>query len=81
MEIGIHIFGELVPDPHTGRRMSAQDRLHEVIRMAVLADDVGLDVFGFGEHHRLDVAASAPAVRRALAAAQPGGQQAQAADR
>ncbi len=42
--------------------MSAQDRLREVIRMAVLADEVGLDVFGFGEHHRLDFAASAPPV-------------------
>ena len=56
MEIGIHTFGELVPDPHTGHRPSAQDRLRDVIRMAVLADEVGLDVFGFGEHHRLAAA-------------------------
>lgn len=67
MEIGIHTFG-VVPDPHTGRRMSAQDRLREVIRMAVLADEVRLDVFGFGEHHRLDFPASAPPVALAAVA-------------
>ena len=62
MEIGIHTFGELVPDPHTGRTISARDRLQDVLRMAGMADEAGLDVFGFGEHHRLDFAASAPAV-------------------
>jgi alkanesulfonate monooxygenase SsuD/methylene tetrahydromethanopterin reductase-like flavin-dependent oxidoreductase (luciferase family) len=69
MEIGIHTFGELVPDPHTGHGMSAQDRLRDVIRMAVLADEVCLDVFGFGEHHRRDFAASAPPVVLAAAEA------------
>lgn len=62
MEIGIHSFGELVPDPHTHQKISAHDRLKNVIRMAIMADEVGLDVFGFGEHHRLDIAASAPPV-------------------
>src|SRR5947209_15774451 len=62
MELGIHTFGELVPDPHTGRTLSTRDRLKQVIQMAVLADEAGLDVFGFGEHHRLDFAASAPPV-------------------
>lgn len=62
MEIGIHTFGELVPDPHTQRTPGAQERLKEVIQMAVLAEEAGLDIFGFGEHHRLDFAASAPPV-------------------
>ena len=62
MEIGIHTFGELVPDPHTHQKISAHERLKQVIRMAILADEVGLDIFGVGEHHRLDIAASAPSV-------------------
>ena len=62
MEIGIHTFGELVPDPHTHQKISAHERLKHVIRMAILADEVGLDIFGVGEHHRLDIAASAPPV-------------------
>jgi probable LLM family oxidoreductase len=62
MEIGIHTFGELVPDPQTRRTPGAQERLKQVIQMAVLAEEAGLDLFGFGEHHRLDFAASAPPV-------------------
>ena len=62
MEIGIHTFGELVPDPHTHQKISAHERLKNVIHMAILADEVGLDIFGVGEHHRLDIAASAPSV-------------------
>ncbi len=62
MELGIHTFGELVPDPHTHQTLTAQERLRQVIRMAVLADEAGLDIFGFGEHHRLDIAASSPPV-------------------
>ena len=62
MEIGIHTFGELVPNPHTHQKISAHERLKQMIRMAVLADEVGLDIFGVGEHHRLDIAASTPSV-------------------
>src|SRR5258708_13687284 len=62
MEIGIHSFGELAPDPHTHQKLSAHERLKQVIQMAILADEAGLDIFGFGEHHRLDFAASAPPV-------------------
>jgi probable LLM family oxidoreductase len=62
VEIGIHSFGELVPDPHTHQKIRAHERLKNVIRMAIMADEVGLDIFGFGEHHRLDIAASAPPV-------------------
>lgn len=46
MEIGIHTFGELVPDPHTHQKISVRERLKQMIRMAILADEVGLDIFG-----------------------------------
>src|SRR5258708_22008879 len=62
MEIGIHSFGEVARDPHTHQKLSAHERRKQVIQMAILADEVGLDIFGFGEHHRLDIAASAPPV-------------------
>ncbi|MGZ3609325.1 MAG: LLM class flavin-dependent oxidoreductase [Ktedonobacteraceae bacterium] len=62
MEIGIHTFGELVPDLHTHQKISASERLKQMIRMAILDDEVGLDIFGVGEHHRLDIAASTPPV-------------------
>ena len=69
MQLGIYTFADTAPDPRTGRRISTEDRLRQVIEEAVLADDVGLDVFGLGEHHRPDYAASAPAVILAAAAA------------
>ena len=67
MELGIYTFGELAPDPVTGAT-SAGTRLRELIDEIVLADEVGLDVFGVGEHHRPDFAVSAPAVVLAAAA-------------
>lgn len=62
MEIGIYTLADLVPDPYTNKTVSAQQRLKEIIAAAKLADEAGLDVFGVGEHHRLDYAASAPPV-------------------
>jgi probable LLM family oxidoreductase len=68
MELGVYTFGELVPDPHTGRQLTAQQRLEEIVAAARLADEAGLDVFAVGEHHRLDMAISAtPVVLGALA--------------
>ena len=61
MEIGLYTFGELAPDPATGN-MSPGERLRDLVEEIVLADQVGLDVFGVGEHHRPDFAVSAPAV-------------------
>jgi probable LLM family oxidoreductase len=68
VEIGIYSFAELYPDPHTGRSILPQRRLREVIEEIELADQVGLDVFGLGEHHRADLLASAPVVVLAAAA-------------
>ena len=70
MEIGISTFAETSPDVHTGEIMSHAQRLREVVEEIVLADQVGLDVYGVGEHHRKDYAASSPAVVLAAAAAQ-----------
>jgi probable LLM family oxidoreductase len=68
MEIGVYTFAETTPDPHTGRIISSAQRLRDLIEEIELADQVGLDVFGVGEHHRPDFAVSAPAVVLAAAA-------------
>ncbi|NKL63943.1 LLM class flavin-dependent oxidoreductase [Rhizobium leguminosarum bv. viciae] len=69
MEIGIDSFAMLLPDPDTGRLQSAVDRMESVLSEVELADQVGLDVFGMGEHHRENALDSAPAVILAAAAA------------
>jgi probable LLM family oxidoreductase len=69
MEIGLSSFAETTPDPVTGAVMGAPQRLREVVEEIELADQVGLDVYGLGEHHRADFAASAPAVVLAAGAA------------
>ncbi|MBN2981001.1 LLM class flavin-dependent oxidoreductase [Cohnella algarum] len=61
-EIGLYTLGDLVPDPHAGNTISPRQRLKETIEAAKLADEAGLDLFGVGEHHRLDYAVSAPPV-------------------
>ncbi|HEY6089345.1 MAG TPA: LLM class flavin-dependent oxidoreductase [Gemmatimonadaceae bacterium] len=68
MQIGIYTFAETTPDPATGRTVSAAQRLRDLMEEIELADQVGLDVFGVGEHHRPDFAVSSPAVVLAAAA-------------
>lgn len=70
MEIGVSSFVETWPDVKTGEVISHAQRLREVVEEIVLADQVGLDVYGVGEHHRKDYAASSPAVVLAAAASQ-----------
>lgn len=62
MDIGIYDFAEVFPDPQTGETITPAERLHNLIEQVELADQVGLEVFGLGEHHRPDFPASAPAV-------------------
>lgn len=62
MELGIYTFVERTPDPLTGHLVSAEQRLRDLMEEIELADQVGLDVFGVGEHHRPDFVVSAPAV-------------------
>ena len=69
MEIGVYTFAEVTPDPRTGRTVTPEERLRDLLEEIELADQVGLDVFGVGEHHRPDFAVSSPAVVLAAAAA------------
>jgi len=62
LELGPYTLSDLITDPKTGIQMNAQERINETIKAAALADQVGLDVFGVGEHHGLDFAVSSPAV-------------------
>ncbi|MEP6691734.1 MAG: LLM class flavin-dependent oxidoreductase [Gemmatimonadaceae bacterium] len=62
MQIGIYTFAETTPDRVSGQTISAAQRLRDLVEEATLADEVGLDVYGVGEHHRPDFAVSSPAV-------------------
>ncbi|MSO44187.1 MAG: LLM class flavin-dependent oxidoreductase [Thermoleophilia bacterium] len=68
MELGIYSFGDATPNPVTGRRIDEGQRVRDLIEEIVLADEVGLDVFGVGEHHRADFPVSSPATVLAAAA-------------
>lgn len=68
MEIGVDTFVETTPDVTTGETISHAERLRQVVEEIVLADQVGLDVFGVGEHHRKEFGDSATAVILAAAA-------------
>lgn len=61
-ELGIYTLADIGPDPLTGHTVSAKQRVEDIIKAAQLADESGLDIFGVGEHHRLDYAVSSPAV-------------------
>lgn len=67
-EVGILTFGELTANLTTGRMPSPAERMAETLEQARLADEVGLDLFGVGEHHRSDFVASAPQMVLAAAA-------------
>lgn len=62
IEIGIYTLADIGPDPLTIKTITPKQRMNEMIQAAKLADEAGLDVFGVGEHHRLDYASSSPAV-------------------
>lgn len=68
MELGIGMFGDLSFDTKTGKPRNAGLKLKEIIEQVKLADEVGLDVFGLGEHHRPDYAVSSPEIVLAAAA-------------
>lgn len=68
MELGIYTFAENSRDPASGISISAEQRLRNLMEEVELADQVGLDVFGVGEHHRPDFVVSTPAVVLAAAA-------------
>src|SRR5271167_1797185 len=69
MQFGAYTFVETRRDSVTGEPVDVDKAFADVIEQIELADRVGLDVFGLGEHHRPDYAVSAPAVALAAAAA------------
>lgn len=68
MELGLYTFADVMLSPQSGEMISPVQRLRNLMEEIELADQVGLDVFGVGEHHRPEYAVSAPAVVLAAAA-------------
>lgn len=68
MEIGITTFVENTPDPSSGKLLSPYERMSNLMEEISLSDQLGLDVFAVGEHHRPDFIVSSPAVVLAAAA-------------
>jgi len=68
MEIGIYTFGEMTVDLSTGMRITARERIRNLMEEIELADQAGLDIFAIGEHHRPDFAVSSPQIILAAAA-------------
>jgi len=68
MQIGIDSFAAAISDPATGLTLNPVDRMQHLLEEIELADQVDLDVFGIGEHHRAEFLDSAPAVILAAAA-------------
>ena len=52
LEFGLYTLGDHIPNPYTGERISAQQRIHEIIDLAKLAEQAGLDFFSVGESHQ-----------------------------
>jgi probable LLM family oxidoreductase len=69
VQIGIDSFVSTVTDPDTGRDVSPVERVQHLLEEVERADEVGLDTYGIGEHHRPEYLDSAPAVLLAAAAA------------
>lgn len=69
MQIGVDSFAASMADPLTGETESPVQRMQHLLQEIALADQVGLDVFGIGEHHRPEFLDSAPPVILAAAAA------------
>ena len=69
MELGIGMFGDLRINEKTGYKQTPQERLEEILEEVKLMDEVGLDFFGIGEHHRPDYSVSSPEIVLAAAAA------------
>jgi alkanesulfonate monooxygenase SsuD/methylene tetrahydromethanopterin reductase-like flavin-dependent oxidoreductase (luciferase family) len=70
MELGLYSFGDSSIDPSTGRYMAESVIFKNLLERIKLADEVGLNYFGLGEHHREDYPVSAPAILLAAAATQ-----------
>ncbi len=69
MQIGIDSFAAAIQDPVSGLTIAPAERLSNLLGEMERADQVGLDVFGIGEHHRAEFLDSAPTIILAAAAA------------
>jgi hypothetical protein len=61
LELGLDTFGDVTTGPD-GHPLPHAEVIRNVVAEAVLADDLGIDFFGVGEHHRVDFAVSSPEV-------------------
>lgn len=68
MELGLITFADMEPETLPGRAVNAHQRIKDLMEEIQLADQLGLDVFGVGEHHRPDYAVSSPTTILAAAA-------------
>lgn len=62
MELGLSTFVELTPDPVSKNTISPSQRMQNLLEEVILAEQVGLEVFAVGEHHRPDFVVSSPGV-------------------
>jgi probable LLM family oxidoreductase len=62
MEIGIDSFAAAMYDNADGSKINSKDALAQLLERITHADNVGLDVFGIGEHHRKEFLDSAPSI-------------------
>ena len=69
MQFGIFSVGDVTTDPTTGRTPSEGERIDAMTRIALKAEEVGLDVFATGEHHNPPFVPSAPTTHLAYIAA------------
>jgi putative FMN-dependent luciferase-like monooxygenase len=70
MQFGVFTVGDIAPDPTNGYTYSEAERIDNMIRVAVRADEVGLDVFALGEHHNPPFVPSSPTTLLGFIAAQ-----------
>ncbi len=70
MQFGIFTVGDVTTDPTTGRTPSEHERIKATVAIAKKAEEVGLDVVAFGQHHNPPFAASSPTTTMAYVAAQ-----------
>jgi putative FMN-dependent luciferase-like monooxygenase len=70
MQFGVFSVGDITPDPTTGRAVSEAERIQIMIKVALKAEEVGLDVFAAGEHHNPPFVTSSPTTMLGFIAAQ-----------
>src|SRR5690625_6672022 len=70
IELGVGMFGDVQINRKTGKIQDAGQRMQEILEEVKLMDQVGLDFFGIGEHHRKDYAVAAPEILLAAAASE-----------